>query len=248
MPSLNERLQQLARVPRLLIVSDFDGTLADFSTDPANVPVETASVEALETLAGLPDTSVAILSGRHLAGLEAASGFDGSTFTLVGSHGAECSANGPELNGDQKAALQAVEDAFEQIIDGLEGAFVEHKPFHRVLHVIKVEDQGRAQQALEAALAVDIPGVHTHTGKWIVEASVVDMNKGTWVRAQQEHLRPDSTLVMGDDTTDEHAFAVLGQQDLSIKVGEGDTKARYRVASVHELSQVLKQLAALRSS
>lgn len=248
MPSLNERLQQIARVPKLLIVSDFDGTLAEFSTDPAHVPVEATSVEALETLAGMPETSVAILSGRHLAGLKAASGFDGKPFTLVGSHGAECSDGAPQLNEDQQASLQSVDDAFERIIDGIEGAFIEHKPFHRVLHVINVKDQELAQRTLDAALAVDLPGVQTHTGKWIVEASVVDINKGTWISAQQEHLRPDATLFMGDDTTDEHAFAVLNEHDLSIKVGQGKTKAQQRVSNVQELSQILSQLAALRSS
>jgi trehalose 6-phosphate phosphatase len=37
-------------------------------------------------------------------------------------------------------------------------------------------------------------------------------------------------VYLGDDRTDEDAFRVLSPSDLAVKVGEGETAARYRVA------------------
>ena len=62
-------LPRLATADSLLIVTDFDGTLAGLSTDIYDVPVDADSLAALTRLAGLPDTHVAVLSGRHLDGL-----------------------------------------------------------------------------------------------------------------------------------------------------------------------------------
>ena len=49
-----------------------------------------------------------------------------------------------------------------------------------------------------------------------------------------------------DDATDEHAFAVLGPDDVGIKVGAGDTCAGHRVTDIDEVAQVLQDLAARR--
>ena len=57
---------QLARTDHLLIVADFDGTLAGIVPDPSKVPVNLAACEVLARLAQLPDTTVAVLSGRGL--------------------------------------------------------------------------------------------------------------------------------------------------------------------------------------
>lgn len=57
-------LHDVATAENLLVVSDFDGTLAGVVPDPSAVPVHRGGLGALARLAGLPDTAVAILSGR----------------------------------------------------------------------------------------------------------------------------------------------------------------------------------------
>ena len=61
-------------------------------------------------------------------------------------------------------------------------------------------------------------------------------------------LRVDAVVYLGDDVTDEHVFTVLGPQDLSIKVGPGETAARTRLDDCSEVPAVLEALAAARTA
>ena len=82
------RLQRIARAPVLLVVSDYDGTVAPIVTDPAAARPLREAVVALRNLAALPQTHVAVVSGRALRDLAAISGLPPEVH-LVGSHGSE---------------------------------------------------------------------------------------------------------------------------------------------------------------
>lgn len=239
-------LDHLATAPSLLVVSDFDGTLAGFSHDAMQVPVNHVAMAALQQLTSLPRTRVALLSGRDVQGLIQVSGA-AAPMIVAGSHGAESTEGGLVLNEAQQTALSTVTTALEKIAASVPGAFVELKPYHRVLHVIRVADKQQARTALDRALALEIPGAKLAEGKWIAEASVVDFTKGTWITSAQEQYRPSATLFLGDDTTDENGFAALGSQDVGIKVGAGDTCATVRLESIDRVGQFLSSLAAERS-
>lgn len=244
---LSSRLALLAGTSRLLVVSDFDGTLAEFSTDASNVPINAEAVSALQRLAALPETTVAILSGRHLDGLKQVSGF-GPEFVLAGSHGLECAEYQFEMTAEQASVLDQVSNFFEELAAGISGAFVEYKPYHRVLHMIRATDAHAVQIAYDKALALDIPGAFLKPGKWIVEATAVNVTKGTWINQARETFNPTGVVFLGDDRTDEDGFAVLRSDDLSVKVGEGETQAVARVANVSAAGELLTTLADLRTN
>jgi hypothetical protein len=65
---LEERISHLASVPQLLVACDYDGTVAPIVDDPMKALPRLETVIALRALANLPQTQVAIISGR--------SGFD----------------------------------------------------------------------------------------------------------------------------------------------------------------------------
>ena len=70
-PDLRAALARVARVPRLLVASDYDGVLAPIVTDPAQAVPLPGAIPALTDLAGLSDTAVALVSGRARADLAA---------------------------------------------------------------------------------------------------------------------------------------------------------------------------------
>ena len=220
---------------RLLVCLDFDGTLAELNPDPYAVHIHPAAEAAIRRLAALPDTEVAILTGRHIDGIKKVLPAD-LPVTLVGSHGAE---PGPALAEEDLAYLDSIEDQLNHL--ATDGAYVEVKPFQRVLHVAQVHDRDIAATILAAANAIDTQGRPKTQGHNVVEFSAVEITKGTWLSEYKQGF--DRTIFAGDDDTDEHAFAVLDATDLGIKVGTKPSRATRRVPNVAALAQLLTQLA-----
>lgn len=239
------QIKDLATADRLLVVSDFDGTLAGHSTDIYRVPVNLDSLAALTRLAGLPGTSVAVLSGRHLEGLTRVCALGGPV-VLAGSHGAE-SSHGVQLTDRMREQLDHLTAQLEPLMADTPGALVEHKPFQRVAHVAAVADREVAARLLAQAEAIDPDGARMTHGKNIIEFSVADVTKGTWIAAEIDRLSPDRAIFLGDDRTDEDGFRALRPQDLGVKVGEGDTAAALRVDGLPDVARILTELADARA-
>ncbi|MBA2555647.1 MAG: trehalose-phosphatase [Geodermatophilaceae bacterium] len=246
---LAEALAELVRARRLLVVSDFDGVLAPIVDDPAASRPLPVAIDALRAMTVLPDTFVALVSGRALADLSALSGL-GAPVRLVGSHGAEWS-TGPVagFDAERAAVLAGVTDAMEDIADRYPGVTAERKPVTAVLHVRRAArpDAAAATAELERGL-LRWPGLHVTHGKEIVEVAVLANDKGAAVLALRSSVAADAVLFLGDDVTDEDAFATLGAQDVGVKVGPGATRAAYRVDTPQDAAAVLTDLVVLRSS
>lgn len=243
-------ISALAQVDSLLVCVDFDGTICELGTDAYAVAPHPGAIAALERLASLPGTAVAVLSGRHLDGLRQVCPLR-EPVILVGSHGAEPSSGGPVLTAAQQVELERIGDALERI--ATPPAFVEYKPYQRVLHVSKVEDPDQRALLLgEAArLSTTIPPTPGHN---VLEFSVVETTKGSWLAAEKASYA--TTVFAGDDVTDETALAVLDPWeeragDVGIKIdctGNADTHAQFRLRSVEEMAEFLINLAQARQS
>lgn len=218
----------------LLVALDFDGTLAPLVDDPDKSRALPAAVTAMESLAGrAPEVLLALVSGRSVVDLHGRAGAPVGTL-LVGSHGNERGRVGEhglereplQLDPAQAELLAAVGAGLTAAARGRDGVWVQHKPAAVVLHTrLAMPDVAEAATAEGLALAatLDVPALH---GKDVVEISVVRASKGDALAALRTELGAAVVLYAGDDTTDEHAFAVLGPDDLSVKVGPGATVAR----------------------
>jgi trehalose 6-phosphate phosphatase len=82
-------------------------------------------------------------------------------------------------------------------------------------------------------------------GKEVLEVAVTDADKGTALRRLITEIAPASTIYLGDDVTDEDGFRALGPSDVTVKVGDGETAARYRVADPAGALAVVERLTGL---
>jgi len=250
---LVEALDRLAATDGLVMVAtDFDGVLAPLVDDPSSSRTTPRSARALARLARRPSSQVrlALVSGRDLDTLASLSHAPSGTL-LVGSHGAERGEVGAdgvvrhelELTEGQASLLQRITEGLEEIAGRHTGVWVEKKPTASVLHTRRSTHDG-ATQATEAARGLaERLGVGALEGKDVVELQVVETSKGKAIDALRNELGAKRVLYVGDDVTDEHAFAVLTSDDVSVKVGGGETIARYRVSSTKSVGLLLEHLA-----
>ncbi len=242
-----DALQRLAGNPVLLIACDYDGTLAPIVGDPGAAKPCRESVAALRALAAMPDTHVAVVSGRSLRDLATLSRLP-DEIHLIGSHGSEFDV-GFALGIPETARRLHIEidDALETLIREFPGASLEHKPASTTMHVRGVAPD-RVDSAIRAALEGPgmLPGAHVKLGKMVVEIAVVETNKGEAIDAVRQQVSADAAIFVGDDVTDEDAFAVMRGPDMSVKVGEGETAATYRVGSPDDVARLLAVLVQFR--
>jgi trehalose 6-phosphate phosphatase len=263
-PELAAAVRALAARPRLLVGLDFDGVLAPIVEHRDEARPVPGAMDSVRRLARLPGVDVALVSGRALDSLRGVSGVtDEDEATLVGSHGAEATVR-PALRerpggaGPGAAMTPAARERLDRIIDALRqitadagpgsGLDVELKPTGAVLHVRRAApDVAREAERRAMAGPTTWPGVHTTQGKSVIEMAVTQTSKGValqWLRGLTE---ADAIFYAGDDVTDETAFEVLGPDDVTVKVGPGDSHAAYRLETPDDVAELLQLLVAERS-
>ncbi|MDV8002352.1 trehalose-phosphatase [Rhodococcus sp. IEGM 1408] len=248
-PELDDALRRAAQTPTLVIACDYDGTLAPFVDDPTRAVPAPGAIAALERLAGLPRTTVALLSGRNRAALAQVSGA-GAPVVLVGSHGSEWEGGfDTPLDDDEVARLARVTADLEEVASRTPGAHVELKPTAAVLHVRPVSDPAQRETAMAEAMAgpAALDGVFVTEGKNVVEIAVREASKGAAIERLVKQTGAEVAVFIGDDVTDERGFARLRDQDIGVKVGDGQTLAGHRVADIPAVVGLLEQLARLRA-
>ncbi|MFB7877558.1 trehalose-phosphatase [Nocardia sp. NPDC056064] len=233
-------LASVARVPRLLVASDYDGTIAPIVSDPAKAFPHRESVSALRALAGLPNTTAAVISGRALRDLAALSRLPVEV-QLIGSHGSEFDVGFVHaIDNDARQLLAEIQSAFAKIAAENPGVTVETKPASAALHVRNASPEigRRALTSVRQGPACWV-GVQVTEGKAVIELAVVPTDKGTALDTIRHQESASAAVFFGDDVTDEKAFRVLSGPDVGIKVGEGESLAKLRVDSTEAVARAL---------
>jgi trehalose 6-phosphate phosphatase len=224
-----------------LFFLDYDGTLAPIVDDPdAAVPHPDVSgvLERLDARHPLW-----IVTGRNLRSLEALLGLP---LKGIGLHGAQQGVIGRGLERLMSDETARALDALRRSVPEREGMRVENKQDTFAVHYRQAPSADEARAALER-WAEQVPeGLEVIWGKKVVELRPAGLSKGTAVeRLAADH--PDRTpLYLGDDVTDEDAFAALQEMNraaVTVKVGDGDTRADYRLAGPGAVAAYLRRYA-----
>ena len=246
MKPLEQALKVVAGSDTVLVASDYDGTLAPIVADPDHAFPDARALAALVSLGALSGTHVAMLSGREVAVLERLTGSVPGV-ELVGSHGAERSGRGPDIEAQAREDLAGVRVRLAGLCRDFPGSHLEVKPAGVAFHYRRVDAEHRpAAQAAAHRIGLDYAGLTVLEGKQVVEVTGSTANKGDALLALRDRWAADVVVFIGDDITDEDAFATLRPLDVGIKVGDGATKARFQIGDQAQVATVLESLLAFR--
>ena len=237
---LRGALRRVAREPRLLVASDYDGTIAPIVLDPDQARPRPDSVRALRVLADLPETTTAVISGRALRDLATLSRLPAEV-RLVGSHGSEFDIGFVHaLSEHSRRLLDRVYDALVAVVANTPGVRLEAKPASVAVH-LRQADPAVADRVLADVRSGPATwgGVWVTEGKAVIELAVIPTDKGDALESLRRQVGATAAVFLGDDVTDERVFNRLAGPDVGIHVGGGDTRAQFRVTDNEAVAAAL---------
>lgn len=240
--SLARKIEAVASAPILLVASDYDGVLSPIVADPAAAVPDQAALSALVKLGRLPGTHAVSISGRSRATLLQLTGAP-EEITMIGTHGAEGLDH--EVDSEVAGSVERLQTDLMALARQYPGCHIEIKPIGAAFHFRNAPLGDQA--ARQARRIAHDAGARIISGKKVVECVFGDANKGSALQALRAALDASAVVFLGDDITDEDAFAVLEDGDLGIKVGQGTTVARHRIADQTDVASVLDALVEARS-
>lgn len=222
-----------------LLVLDFDGTLAPFSVARDEARLEAAARDPLAAISRRAGTYLAIVSGRRLEEIEER--FAGIPAHLVGEHGWD--EHLPDGSRKRHALPPAARTLLAEVGDALRERLppgrLEVKRASLVIHTRGEEPDdvdalrrttARACRSLRHRAELELREIN---GGWELRSR--GRHKGTALLSILAALgRPVFTVYLGDDETDEDAFAAVCPHGFGVCVGadERPTRAQARLPDV----------------
>ena len=218
-----------------LFMLDYDGTLAEIVDNPDEAFAHEDVPSLLQQLNQAHP--VYIITGRAADDLSNLLKVDG--LRVIGVHGMEEGVLGEEIVPlVSEEVLETLNEVRENFPD-IEGLKIEDKRLAIAFHYREVSAEGR--EKLESWAASQPEDLSRLWGKNVLELRPQGYSKGEAVKRLIKEHSDKAPVFIGDDTTDEEAFEVLADLGvgLSVKVGEGETKARERLEDVDAVVRYL---------
>jgi trehalose 6-phosphate phosphatase len=228
---------------RILLAFDYDGVLAPLVKDPSGARMRPATRALLRRAARL--YPVAVVSGR--AWRDCARFLGPIDATVVGNHGFELG-HPVRVPAAVVRKVRRWRRRLERVLRGVEGVHFEDKRSTLAVHYgLAAGDVTVAARAVYEA-ANQLEGTRLIPGKRVLNVLPHDFpSKGDAVRALVARLGCDAALVVGDDVTDEDAFAVGAPLVFGVHVGKGPSLAPWRLTTQAGVDALLRVLVAARA-
>jgi trehalose 6-phosphate phosphatase len=195
------------------LLLDVDGTLLDIADTPFGVDVPERLKEALAVVSSKTDGATAFVSGRPMADLDRL--FAPLKLAAVAGHGAELRASGVAgIKRGEGPISTTLRQSLAAFAAAHPGVTLEDKGYSLAVHYRLAPQHAAAVKAAvaDACAASHSPDVlDVLPGKAVVEVKAAAVNKGTGIRELMTHppFRGRRPIFIGDDVTDQAAFAVL---------------------------------------
>ncbi len=238
-----------------VVFLDYDGTLTPIVEHPEDAVLSPSMRQVVQRLA--EKCAVAIISGRDLDDVRLRVGLENIFY--AGSHGFDIA--GPagfhvrhQAGEAYVPALDALEVALGDALCDLPGVQIERKRYAVAVHYRRVaEDQvPRVEAAVDWCLAKHRELRKTHGKKVFDIQPAIDWHKGRAVEWLLEAIGLDRAasfaLYLGDDLTDEDAFAAVGRSLTGTGILVVDpaqpreTAAEFGLPCVNEVAMFLDRL------
>lgn len=228
---------------------DVDGTLLEIAETPQSVQVSTGLRQLLVSLSLRLDGALALISGRTLADLDRL--FAPLRCCAAGVHGWErrevtgCVLR-PQLDVRR---LDSARESLGAFATRHAGLILEDKGHALAVHFRRAPClSAEVSDAMRAACRQLGDAFSVQAGKCVFEIRPAGCTKGTAIRAfmQERPFRGRLPIYIGDDLTDEDAFAMVNEVGgISIKVGDQQgTVARHRLPGVRQVLRWLESVPA----
>ena len=240
----------------LLLLLDFDGTLAEFHADPSAPRLTSQRWDLIDRISVQRGTAVGIVSGRRLDDLRRRTRLPDRIYH-AGLHGLEIEIEGertvhPDLHSAEER-LEGLAGCLARILVDHPDAFVEDKRASVAVHVRRLPVE-RRQIVLTLADTLAAPWIAAGRVRRLEGDAVVEYlpdisgHKGEalrWITAdcEQRLRRPVWVAYVGDDITDEDAFRAI-TSGISVLVGLRPTEATHKLNGITEVDLFLRWLAA----
>lgn len=227
---------------------DFDGTLVTLAPRPQDVSVAAWVVPTLQSLQQHLQGALAIVSGRPLSAIDTF--LHPFTLTAAGCHGVERRNGSGQIELHEAQPPANVVTRARLLAQRHGGLLLEAKPSGLALHFRSAPElAAMCREQLAQALA-ESPGAarawELLDGHCVCELKQRAVSKGSAVRAYltEAPFAGRLPVFVGDDVTDEDGIrAVQAAGGFGIRVGPGESQARYRLMDTDAVADWLRHAA-----
>ena len=228
--------------PSCALFLDFDGTLVDIASHPQAVVIPPGLPGTLARMRDMLAGAVAVVSGRPIRQIDRL--LAPLVLSVAGVHGGERRRADGSLARQAIRPMRQVRQAAQALVRAHPALRLEIKRGALALHYRQAPELQTLCLASMQAAVEQSPGLTLLCGKMVVEAKPSCTSKSQAIEAflQEPPFVARTAVFVGDDLTDEAAFISVQQHGgIGVKVGEGPTAARYRVANPTAMREAMEQ-------
>ncbi len=243
----NQILYAYKKAKSRMLLLDYDGTLVNFQSKPEDAIPDEELYSILDIMAAKNENEIVIISGRGKGYLEKYFNKN-KNITLVAEHGAWLRHPGEEwiLTIDSDTRWKTlIRPLLEKYVKYTPGTFIEEKDFSLAWHYRNADHEFSSMNSKELKLQllgfISNLNIGLMDGDRVIEIKSLENSKGRMASRLVAAKDYDFILAAGDDMTDETMFEKLPENAYSVKIGLGNTSAKYNLYDVYEFRNLLKK-------